>query len=389
MMGFGACKRKEGCTDPTATNFDSDAEKDDGSCTYATIGGGGPTGYTVPTTYNYTNVTYTGQTVRLLLLKDLTTEMASGTASAASLNAIYFNTNTAYADIASPKNLEGKVGTQAVKDSVQIWFGQIDAMNGGFIRSDSVDLKQMVEKTLMGAVFFYQAYNDYLAGITADNNSNVTPGKGTDMEHHWEEGFGYFGAARDYNNYTDAEIKSPGEKDSDGGASPFSSFPGNIDPASEKCFYFAQTAAKRDIGSANFSAASRTNYTKVLFDAWLKGRAAISNTDFATRDAQVVIIQDNWEKIIAATAVHYINETKADLGAGPDWSGLKKHWSELKGYFNMIPHHANNKLGGADIATINGYIGKKPGDATVVNLDLAAALIKSAYGFTDEQIAGW
>jgi hypothetical protein len=33
---MSACKKK-GCTDPTATNYDTEAEKDDGSCTYAQI----------------------------------------------------------------------------------------------------------------------------------------------------------------------------------------------------------------------------------------------------------------------------------------------------------------------------------------------------------------
>jgi len=31
-----SCSKKKGCTDPTATNYDSGAQKDDGSCTYAT-----------------------------------------------------------------------------------------------------------------------------------------------------------------------------------------------------------------------------------------------------------------------------------------------------------------------------------------------------------------
>ncbi len=32
---FTSCKKKEGCTDKTATNYDPDAQKDDGSCKYA------------------------------------------------------------------------------------------------------------------------------------------------------------------------------------------------------------------------------------------------------------------------------------------------------------------------------------------------------------------
>jgi hypothetical protein len=35
-VSMPSCKKKKGCTDPTATNFDPDADKDDGSCTYPT-----------------------------------------------------------------------------------------------------------------------------------------------------------------------------------------------------------------------------------------------------------------------------------------------------------------------------------------------------------------
>ena len=63
---FVSCSKK-GCTDPTAANYDPEAEKDDG-CDYS---------YTVPSNYEFTDsdgnstVSYSGQTARMDMLSEM------------------------------------------------------------------------------------------------------------------------------------------------------------------------------------------------------------------------------------------------------------------------------------------------------------------------------
>lgn len=374
-----SCK-KEGCTDASASNFNPDAKKDDNSCVYDEEN-------TVPTTYNFTNVDINGQIVRLNLLKDLTAKMAeaaTGTVTAQELLDIYENTSGAYSEIATDKNLSGK--TEANADvAVRAWFDEIETISstvGGYTTANNEDLKQMVEKTLMGAVFFNQAIDYYLVEVLSDDNSTVTAGKGTDMENHWDEAFGYFGAALDYNNYTDDEIKTTGNYDSNGD--------GNIDLASEQCYYYAITAAKRDAGTSDLGATDQTNFTKALFDAWLKGRHAISNGDYTSRDEAIAAIQLNWQKIIAATAVHYINYFTSDVNNSGSDEDKAKHYAEMKYYFKMLSYYPDNAMG-ANYNTVLTSFGDYPADAAANLSGLASSrdLIQTAYGFTDNQVAAW
>lgn len=73
-LGLNSCKK--GCTDPSATNFDERAKKDDNSCEYED-----PDSYTVPSTYAFVDadgnstVSYSGQFQRLDMLSEMITYM--------------------------------------------------------------------------------------------------------------------------------------------------------------------------------------------------------------------------------------------------------------------------------------------------------------------------
>ena len=102
------------------------------------------------------------------------------------------------------------------------------------------------------------------AGRHQWKQSKADDGKAySSLEHHWDEAFGYFGAARDYSGYTDADIKTGGSKDTNGD--------GVIDLLSEKNYGLSINAAKRDLGAKDAS----TDFTGGAITAFIQGRHLI------------------------------------------------------------------------------------------------------------------
>ncbi|MYE87546.1 DUF4856 domain-containing protein [Candidatus Poribacteria bacterium] len=379
------------------------------------------------------SVAYSGQTVRNLLLQDLKVLIDSLAKDGAqpiavqdmlnlyayddALNLKSLSTAGAmpvveshYSAISTGKSLVGKISGDVVigynrtaDDLVNEWF-QIIADNSQdpaklgtpavYTTDDGVDLTQMINKVLIGAVPYYQATGVYLAGLLERDNSEARNGTDpyTSMEHGWDEAFGYFGAARDYFRYTDVQLA--------GGVDDFtfdSNGDGSIDFKSEYNFGLSRNAGKRDKGG------SGVDLTREIFDAFLRGRTFIAN-----QGTEVDIIQqrelaaNGMEKVIAATAVHYINDTLSDMSnLGTDAENrvnLNKHWAEMKGFTVALQYNPFKLIGDGQLQELHGIMGQAPSydapgtpayDTTVKNYNRAKAVFQAAYGFSADNMANW
>lgn len=305
--------------------------------------------------------------------------------------------------------------TDGVSPQIETVDGPV-ALDTVTVDAHGRDLRQLTQKFLLGAVAFSQGTNDYLQSDFANMLEVEGDNTYTEGEHNWDEAFGYFGAARDYGNYTDDEIRNIGYMDSnDDGA---------IDIRSEFNFGNSTNCAKRDAGTAGNT--NPTDYTAEVFDAFLTGRAILreaAQTGELTEvrqtelDEQIEIAALTWEKCIAATVVHYINDTVADLEAVEDgkfqnldhFKDLAKHWGEMKGFalnlqFSPVSPFRANAEALADLEEILSAMGDAPvlADGTqagapfdggvdqyIADLLAARTLMQDAYGFDAENVENW
>lgn len=304
---LAACK-KEGCTDPAATNFNQDAKKDDGSCIYPE---NEEDSYTIPNTYAFTDengnstVSYTGQTDRLNQLSEMVTLMKSGNStvvSAQDLKDMFANTgdngggnftfsstkqleNKCFApDVALFKEWMDSLALSSTSNGNTASNGQAGTITTGsgsvyLVNQNGVEYVQLIEKGLMGAVFMNQALNVYFGDgkMDVDNTTAEDPGNGqyyTAMEHHFDEAFGYFG----------------------------------VDPD------FPTTIPNRFWGKYCNSQDVFLNCNADMMNNFLKGRAAISNNVLADRDEAILALRTEWEEISAYQAIDYLEGAISSFG---------------------------------------------------------------------------
>lgn len=369
---LSACK-KEGCTDEAALNYNENAKKDDGSCEYPPQ----LTDYVVPSTYEFTDaagnstVNYSGQTERLDQLSEMVTLMKSGTTqvvSAQDLKDMFANTGGNGAgnfSFTSTKQLKDKCFALDV-DLFEDWMdslalasadfattasnGQAGVLTSGsssyLVGANGMEYVQLIEKGLMGAVFMNQALNHYFgeAQMNVDNTSAVDPSTGkyyTQMEHHWDEAFGYFGVPVDF-------------------------------PTSPSNRFWGKYCASQDatLGS-----------NEVMMNNFLKGRAAISNGlhIYTDRDAAIQQIRLMWENISAYQAMKYLDDAVGYFGN--DDAKFMHALSEAYAFARNLRYapDATRRMTQTEVTAMVALFGDNFWELTVLDLQTIKAAIDAAY----------
>ena len=175
------------------------------------------------------------------------------------------------------------------------------------------EFTQLIEKGIMGSVFYNQIYNTYFSDArTGDDVENTILREGTnynDLEHHWDEAFGYWNPPLDFTSNWPAD-----RADEDRFWSHYSN---TIDPL---------------LGT-----------NSLIMEAFKEGRAAIVNNDLATKNVQRAAISEYLELVAAGTAVHYLNNALTALNAG-DIGDAFHVLSEVWAFTNALRYNPNRQL---------------------------------------------
>jgi hypothetical protein len=326
-----------------------------------------PSGYAVPTTYNFSNVSYSGQTARILMLDSLSSYMKKAN-NGALLDAIvmknmYSNTGNPFNNATldnSGKQLKNKTYSadqtyfDSLFDSVAVTSqsatnvgsngvaGVVTSNDGTkkyLFNRNGIQYDQLIKKHLMGAVFYYQAVETYLANIPTNDNATVVTGEGTVMEHSCDEAFGYLGVPID--------------------------FPTNISGLKYWGSYTNQVNAAISSNSP-------------LMNAFLKLRAAISNKDYTTRDVQIIVVREQWERVVAAAAILELTDAKDSFA---DDAIRNTKLSEALGFIYSLKYNSNKKISQTQIDAAVTALGSNFYNISIANIDSVINTINSVYNF--------
>ena len=321
--------------------------------------------YTIPVSYStFEDVDFSGQTTRLDMLGEIGAYVKTANTpgirlDAAKLKSMLANSGNPFSK--DPLNTSGKQLKNKTFEPDQAYFealfdsaaaasqdstlgakgkaGVIIASNGTskyLMSSKGLEYAQLIEKGLMGALSYYQATAVYLdsAGKLA---TSVTDSA---KAHHWDEAYGYFTSS----------TKFPEE-------------------GKERFWAKYTNNADKHIGSN----------AKIL-RAFVKGRAAIVYKDRQSMLEAIDSVRYEWERVSAASAIHYLNAVKTALTD----DGARNHQlSEGIAFVRALKYNPAKKISTSQLAEIEGFIGSDFYEVTQSGLDSAIDLLSGIYGLND------
>lgn len=322
--------------------------------------------YEIPTTYTFENVNYSGQSQRLKMLDELILEIRKGNNDGVIVNAnklkeMYSNINNPFSD--STLNTSGKQIKDKTFLSERAQFeqyfdslervsasttpgsngiaGRISSTDGTskyLFNEKGIEYKEVIEKGLYGAFLYYQITSVYLSSekMNVDNEIVVT-NQGTAMQHHWDEAFGYLSVPTD--------------------------FPTNTSGIKFLSRYMNSRNAILDCN-------------RILMNAFIKGRAAINNKDYTTRDAQIQIITSELEKMMAATAINYLNQAKTNFA---DDAKRNHTLSECRGFIYALKFNSRKKISDLEISELMNLLGTNNYEITLTTIETLKNRIAQIY----------
>ncbi|WP_010517563.1 DUF4856 domain-containing protein [Croceivirga radicis] len=370
-----------------------------------------------PTSYTFerdgaSTVSFSGQTTRLRMGDELLAAMMDDSSTLEELEAMYAHEEGAAdfsdADLnASDKNLLTKTAASvdyfstnsaeqiAIRADFNSWLqtqveevfpnwntvatagvaGQLaDGASTRYVNAQGLEMNQVFNKSLIGALMVDQAINNYLspdvldAGDNPDNNGAVITEEGknyTTMEHKWDEAYGYvFGQ--------NADAANP-----------------NADLGADN---FLNKYLGRVEGDADFAGIADD-----IFQAFKLGRAAIVAKQYTVRDQQAVIIQDKISTIIGVRAIYYLQQAKLELEKeSPSYGTVFHDLSEGYGFIYSLqftrdtskeaPYFTKNQVD-ALLAQLLGDGDNGLWDVTPETLQDISETIANAFSFSLEAAA--
>lgn len=371
----------------------------------------------IPATYDFqrdgvSSVSFSGQTTRIQMGQELIDAMNDFSVSEEQLLEMYANATAngggdanPFSDAAlneSTKSIRSKVAASAdlfssntvdaasIKADFATWIsaqvtevfpnenelaaagqaGQIaDGTSTRYVNAKGLEYNQAVNKGLIGGLMTDQALNNYLGTAVLDAGDNIADNDlgrvadgqtYTNMEHKWDEAYGYlYGTSADAAN-PNATI---GADDSF-----LNKYIGRVEGDSD----FAGIAAE-------------------IYDAFKYGRAAIVAGDYAVRDEQAAIIREKISTVIAVRAVYYLQQGKTAFANG-NTGGAFHDLSEGFGFIYSLQftRQPNSSTAYFSKTEVDGFINQLTAgngfwDLDAATLDSISEAIADKFSFTVEQ----